>query len=162
MTDEHQPDHPPNVLDLLTSATEDYQLVMIPFFAAVIAEDMPDRLREMRFSALREMSGYLHQYKTHGYTQKLLCAIARKKGEKIMSITNKADMQKLLKPRCPHFDGNKFVSDPLVIPEEELICWNETGLRGPLVEPAYKRCMELFCQIFPDQYEQVFGKERWE
>lgn len=161
MIDEHQPDHPLDPLALLTSATEDYQLVMIPFYASVIAGDMPDHLREMRFSALRETCGYLHHYKSLGYMQKLLCAIARKKGEKILAITTKADMQKVLKPRCPHFDGNKFIPDPLIIPEEELICWNETSLRGPLTEPGYKRCAELFQQVFPEQYAQVFGKERY-
>ena len=159
MNDENQPDHSPSLFDAFSAITEDYHLVMIPLYATVIADDMPDHIREMRFSALQEMARYLHHYESLGYMQELLCGIARKKGEKIMSVTTKADMQKLLKPRRPHFDGNKFIPDPLIIPEEELICWSLASYDRPPGDIAIKRIMELFQQVFPEWYQRFFGEE---
>ncbi len=159
MNDENQPDKPRNILDSFLAECDDYRIVMIPLYATVIADDMPDHHREMRFLALREMSRYLHHYENLGYMQKLLCVIARKKGAMILKTTSKADMQRILKPRCPHYDGNRFVPDPFSVPEEEMICWSETSLKAPLMEEACRRYMELFQQVLPEEYALLFGKE---
>ena len=136
----------------------DFMIALLPYYLEIITGDIPDKIRELRFFAIQKLQDYLCYYQKLGYMEKLLYAIAEKKGGLICSVSNKEEMEKLLKPRCPHYDGNQFVPDALCVPEEELICWSETSLRAPLNEAGFHRYMELFSQIFPDEYEQAFGK----
>lgn len=139
---------------------KDFMIALLPFWAEVItAEEIPDEVRFLRFQALQELRSYLMHYQKQGYMPRLLYAIAEKKGKLICTISSKTEMDKLLEPRCPYYDGNRFVPDALCIPEEELICWSETSFLGPLNEVGFKRYMELFQQVLPEEYEQVFGKE---
>ena len=62
----------------------DYILVIVPFIAEIIAADMPDKVRELRFNAIRQLQSRLAFYKELGYMESLLCAIARKRAEMIM------------------------------------------------------------------------------
>ena len=82
---------------------------------------------------------------------KLLCAIAEKKCEHIMAVTTKADVEQIVKPCCPHYDGNKFIQGPYSVPEEEMICWSEASLKAPLNSEACKRYLELFQQVLPEE-----------
>ena len=135
--------------------TEGFDIPLIFFFSEIlVSEKKSDRVRELQFSAVRTLAGYLRYYKSLGYMDSLLYAIAEKKGKLILKITSKTEMDKLMKPHCPHFDGNKFVDDKYVIPEEEMICWSQTSLQGPLNEIGYKRYMELFQRILPEVYEK--------
>lgn len=136
----------------------DFMDALIPYYAEIIAGDIPDRVRELRFLAIRKLQDCLGYYQKLGYMEKLLYAIAQKKGRLICSISNKTDMEKLMKARCPHYDGSKFVPDEFCIPEEELICWSETSLQAPLNEIGFRRYMELFSEVLPAEYRQVFGK----
>ena len=137
---------------LLSEATDDFSLVLIPFFAELSAGDIPDKVRVLRFSALREVQRYLTHYRKLGIVPRLLCAIARKKGELISEISTKAEMERVVHPHVPHYDGSKFVPDEYMVPEEELICWSETSLRAPLNDAGFNRYMELFRQVMPDEY----------
>lgn len=128
--------------------------LIFSFSEILVSEQKPDRVRELQFSALRTLAGHLRYYKSLGYMDSLLYGIAEKKGKLILEITSKTEMDKLMKPHCPHFDGNKFVDNKYVISEEEMICWSQTSLQGPLNEVGYKRYMELFQRIFPDVYEK--------
>ena len=49
----------------------------------------------------------------------------------------------------------EFISDPYLLPEEELICWSEASLRAPLNEPGYRRYMKLFRQVFPEESQAL-------
>lgn len=137
---------------------DDFMIALIPYYAEIIVGDIPDRTRELRFSAIQKLQGYLCHYQKLGYIEKLLYAIAEKKGRLICSISSKTEMEKLLNPRCPYYDGNKFIPDEFCVPEEELICWSETSLQAPLNGAGFHRYMELFSQILPTEYEQAFGK----
>ena len=129
-----------------------YIIALIPYFAEIIAADcMTDKDRLNRFTALRVLQGQLARYKEFGYDARLLFAIAEKKGALILKASTKAELEKLKSPRCPHFDGNKFIPDESWVPEEELICWSETSLQGPLNEYGFKRYMELFRMVFPEE-----------
>lgn len=136
----------------------DFVDAILPYYAEIIAGDIPDRIRELQFLGIRRLQSYLGHYQKLGYAEKLLYAIAEKKGRLICSVSSRTEMEKLLKPRCPHYDGNKFIPDEFCIPEEELICWSETSLQAPLNEAGLHRYMELFSQIFPAEYGQIFGK----
>ena len=86
---------------------------------------------------------------------KLLYAIAEKKCRMIGSITSKSEMEQVIRPRCPHYDGNRFIPDAYSVPEEELICWSETSLKAPLNAAGFQRYMELFKQILPEESRKL-------
>jgi len=134
---------------------EDYMVVIVPYLAEIITKDIPEKVRFLRFQAIRELQSQLRHYDKLGYMSKLLCAIAEKKCRHIVKVTAKAEMEKVLKPSCPHYNGAVFVPDAYSVPEEELICWSETSLRAPLNEAGFKRYMELFREILPDESKQI-------
>lgn len=143
-------------MEVLINNEVDYTLVMVPYLAELIAADMPDNVRELRLDAIRQLQSRLAFYKNHGYMEKLLCAIARKRAAMIMSASSKTEMEKVMSVRPPHFDGNKFIPDQYNVPEEEMISWSETSLQAPLNEAGFRRYKELFEQIFPEQAKEIF------
>lgn len=80
-------------------------MVIIPCIAEIAASGTPERVKKLRFGAVSELQRYLHYYRQLGYMPKLLYAIADKKCRMIGSATTKAEMQKLIRPNCPHYDG---------------------------------------------------------
>ena len=135
-------------------------LIIVPLIAEVIATEMPDKVRQLRFEALATLKQHIAYYRSLGFTEKLLNGIAEKKGKLIMEISSKTEMEKLMKPHCPHYDGNKFVPDKYNIPEEEIIGWSQASLKAPLNTTGTKRYMELFKMLFPDEYNTTFGKDK--
>ena len=135
----------------------DYSLTLIFAYAEVIAGDMSDKVRVIRFDALKRLQAILAFYKDRGYMEELLDGIAEKKCQMIMSVTSKTEMEKVLKPHCPHYDGVKFIPDTYNVPEEELICWSETSFLAPIKEAGYKKYMEVFKSVFPEKSKQLFG-----
>lgn len=130
---------------------DNFMLVIIPYFAEVLTAEVPESVRDLRLHAIGEVRLYLLHYQQHGYMPKLLCAIAEKKCKRILTIHTKAEMERLLKPKCPYYDGNRFQPDEYSVPEEELICWSEASLRAPLNEAGFNRYMELFRQVLPEE-----------
>lgn len=132
-------------------------LIMCRLLAEIICEDVKDNVRALHFDALKQLQGQLRFYKERGFLSKLLCGIAEKRGEMILKTSSKTEMKRVMRPHAPHYDGAKFVPDQYSIPEEEIIAWSETSLHGPLIEPALKRFMELFKQLFPEEYAEVIA-----
>jgi hypothetical protein len=136
----------------------DFNFALLPAFAELLASaDVADKTRELRFLALRRLQGQLARYKELGYTERLLYRIAERKGWMILEISSKADMERLMKPRLPHFDGNRFVPDDYNIPEEELIYWCEVSLATPLNDTGCKRYAKLFQSVFPEKAKEIFS-----
>ena len=48
----------------------DYVLFLIPTLAEIICEDVTDRIRELHFSAYRQLQAHLNFYKGRGYCEK--------------------------------------------------------------------------------------------
>lgn len=48
-----------------------------------------------------------------------------------------------------------FIPDAYSVPEEELICWSETSLKGPLTAEGFQRYMELFKQVLPEESRRL-------
>lgn len=139
-----------------TKTEADYMVALLPFYAELFCtEGISDTLFALRFDALQKLQATLSHCSDRGYTQKLLCSIAERKGVLILSATGKTDMEKILKPHAPHYDGVKFIPDPYLLPEEELICWSEASQRAPLNEAGYRRYMKLFRQVFPEESEAL-------
>ena len=135
---------------------KDAEVSMIMHFAELITkEGIPPRVQELQFTALQELQAQLQYYAKHGYHKRLITGIAKKKGAMILKTTSKADMDRVMHPRPPHYNGTEFVPDEFSIPEEELICWSETSLRAPLNSAGLKRYMALFKEIFPQESETV-------
>lgn len=130
---------------------DEFTIVMLPYFAELIVADMPDSVRNLRFDAMRQVQDYLHHYEMLGYMPGLLCVIAEKKCRYIMAAATKADMEQIIKPHCPHYDGNRFIPGPYGIPEEEMICWSETSMKEPLTSAGLGRYLVLFHQVFPEE-----------
>ena len=129
----------------------DFELVLLLYYAEIAVADVPDKVCKLRLSALGELRWYLNHYRKLGYLQKLLCGIAAKKCERIKTATTATEMYQILKPRCPRYNGNRFLPDEYSVPEEELICWSKASLRAPLNEVGCNRFMELFKQVLPEE-----------
>ena len=145
------------IAKLLCEAVDDFHLVLAPYYAELTATEMPERLLKLRIAALQEVHRCLAHYQELNYDAKLLCTIARKKGDMILKITTKAEADKISRPRPPHYDGGRFVADEFSIPEEELICWSLTTLNlgAPLNSVGFERFVELFRQVYPEKSKEM-------
>ena len=129
----------------------DFEMVIFFAFAEIVMdEDASDDLKSIRIDALKKVQRSLNHYHHLGYIPELTRAIAEKKCRMIKKATSKSEMEKFLQPRCPRYDGEKFIEDPYIIPEEELICWSYASLRFPLNNIGAARFQEVFTRVFPD------------
>ena len=129
----------------------DFELVIFFAFAEIVMdEDASDDLKSLRIDALKKVQRSLNHYHHLGYIPELTRAIAEKKCRMIKEATSKSEMEKFLQPRCPRYDGEKFIEDPYIIPEEELICWSYASLRFPLNSTGAARFQEVFKRVFSD------------
>ena len=134
----------------------DFNLALIPLVAELASQqDISDSLRTLRLNAIGQLTAHLNYYKSLGYIDRLLYAIAEKKGKMIMETSSKSEMEKVLKPHAPHYNGNEFFPDKYNVQEEELICWSETSLKSPLNDAGNKRYMQLFSEVFPEDYDRL-------
>ena len=129
----------------------DFEMVIFFAFAEIVMdEDASDDLKSIRIDALKKVQRSLNHYHHLGYIPELTRAIAEKKCRMIKEATSKSEMEKFLQPRCPRYDGEKFIEDPYIVPEEELICWSYASLRFPLNSIGAARFQEVFKRVFPD------------
>ena len=129
----------------------DFEMVIFFAFAEIVMdEDASDDLKSLRIDALKKVQRSLNHYHRLGYIPELTRAIAEKKCRMIKEATSKSEMEKFIQPRCPRYDGEKFIEDPYIIPEEELICWSYASLRFPLNSIGAARFQEVFKRVFPD------------
>ena len=132
---------------------ENYEVILVDTLAEILAADIPEKLQTLLIQAVKDVWKSLRYYHEQGYMPKLIEAISRKKCQLILTIKTKGEMEQLVKPRCPYYDGNQFRPDEYIVPEEELIQWSETSLVAPLNEIGFARYLELFKQIFPKESE---------
>ena len=129
----------------------DFEMVIFFAFAEIVMDETAsDDLKSLRIDALKKVQRSLNHYHHLGYIPELTRAIAEKKCRMIKEATSKSEMQKFLQPRCPRYDGEKFIEDPYIIPEEEMICWSYASLRFPLNSIGVARFQEVFKRVFPD------------
>lgn len=125
------------------------------FVEILFDEKTSDDIKTLRIDGLKKLNNYLQYYKKRGYIESLINKIADEKIKMIMKIKSKNEMNKMLKPSCPYFNGNKFIPNEYNVIEEELICWSETSLQAPLSEIGFKRYMELFNIVFPEYKNDI-------
>lgn len=87
-------------------------------------------------------------YREQGFMSELVHTIFEKKMKMIQEAGTVKDLEEIAKPATPRYNGNGFSVSPFAVPEEELIMWSLTSLKGPLVPAGQKRYVELFKQTF--------------
>ena len=138
----------------------DYHQIIATALTEIAGSNGPERVKLLQSAALGELEITLNRYAERGYDPALLRTLARKKVRWIMESTTKNEIQAILNPPAPRYDGNKFCSDKYMPPEEEAIGWSETSLRAPLNEAGFKRYMEVFQQIFHKSVEEILSEKR--
>ena len=129
----------------------DYELIILHTLVEIVMdEDASEHLKELRIAALNQVLRRLNAYHHLGFIRPLTTAIAEKKCSTIQKAATQAEIKRILGPRCPRYDGNKFVEDPYILPEEELIGWSCVSLQVPLNAVGAARFQELFNRIFPN------------
>lgn len=131
----------------------DYHQIIAETLQDIAASNRAERVKHLQSAALAELEMTLNRYTGLGYGPALLLAIAIKKSQWILEAATKKEIQAILNPQAPIYDGNKFYPDKYMPPEEEAICWCETSLRAPLNEAGYNRYMEVFQQVFHKSLE---------
>ncbi len=133
---------------------QEYEVVILNAIATVLVDNTClDKVRELRLSALRNVLGILKHYEGDIYdSEKLLLPIALQKSQWILVATTKKDMDDIVKPPRPVYNGNGFTVGPFATAEEECILWSQTSLKGPLIPAGQKRFMELFKQLYPEMH----------
>ena len=132
----------------------DFEMTIIFAVAEVYCDEtISDRVKKLRIRNLMRLLHMLRYYRGLGYVDSLIEAIAEKKCQMIKTANTVQEMRQFMDPHCPKHDGNHFVEDPNIIPEEELICWSMASLRAPLNSIGAARFKELFDRIFPNGSE---------
>lgn len=133
------------------------EFIIVSQMAQVLADNtLTKRTIELRLSGLEKLMLQVRGYREHGYSDAIVSAVAEKKGNLILETKAKSEMERILNPRAPQYDGNRFIPDEYSIPEEELIAWCETFKNGPLTPEGTKRYMELFEMLFPKEASKYF------
>lgn len=138
----------------------DYHQIIATALTEIAESNGAERVKLLQSAALGKLEIILNRYAERGYDPALLCTLASKKVRWITAATTKKEVQAILNPPAPRYDGNKFYPDKYMPPEEESICWSETSLRAPLNEAGFKRYMEVFQQVFHKSVEEVLSEKR--
>ena len=94
----------------------DYDLLIIMRIAEVLMdEESPEKVRELRLKALGGLRGQLEHYKKLGYIDRLLNGIAEKRVAMIMKATTKTEMDRIMTPKAPHYNGAEFVTVKAIV-----------------------------------------------
>ena len=136
----------------------EYKLILLKAIGDIsLQANIDERIRTLRLEAVGRLQNILDYYAKLGYMDRLLNPIAEKKSEMIARATSKTEIEKIIKLRCPHYNGNQFFSDEYSVPEEELIGWSMTSLRSPLNDAGQTRYMEVFRRVFPEEADSILG-----
>lgn len=134
----------------------EFELIIVRYVSEILVDTQtPAPLQKARFEAIVRLRKMLLYYKSLNFIDELLTRIAQKKCEMLKQATSKTEMDKILKLRCPHYNGNRFVTDEYCVPEEELIGWSMASLSAPLNDVGFKRYMEVFQEVFPNESHDV-------
>ena len=69
--------------------------ITVAFVKILMSNDISDKVKELRLSALKELYNYLEYYEESGYLDKLINKIAEKKISMIMETTTKEEKEKV-------------------------------------------------------------------
>lgn len=129
----------------------------LEIFLAVVEVSNSDKMALEKAAALMALIPIMRTYRKAGFLEDaLIRPIIWKKIAFINEAVSVSQLKDILKLPKVRYDGCKIRPvGEYAIPEEELIMWSETSLRGPLISEAYKRYAELFQQVFPDKRSMI-------
>ena len=130
-------------------------LICMKVAEVLVDETSSAKVLELRMKALATLRGQIEYYRKLGYLERLIEGIAEKRAAMIMKATTQTEMDKVMRPRAPRYDGGKFVPDEYNIPEEEMIAWSMVSLQAPLSSIGMQRYMELFREFFPKESKEL-------
>lgn len=105
-------------------------------------------VEDAKYEAILKILSTTSFYRQHGIRNELVHTIFRQKIKMIRKASTVKELRTIEKGSIPHFDGNRFVTGQYHIPEEELVLWSLTSLKGPLIAQGFDRYLELFKQVF--------------
>lgn len=105
-------------------------------------------LNKAKLNAYIDTAKRITIYQAEGIRDDLVEVVFDKRLKLIANATTAGELKIIMDQPKPHFNGNKFISDPLSVPEEEMILWSMTSLKAPLMHEAFERYFELFKQAF--------------
>ncbi len=112
-------------------------------------------IREAKLEAITRAMRLTNMYLKCGIRADLINLIMKKKTDLILAAGTLADIRKASEPPKPRYNGCSWYEDPLTVPEEEMVSWSQVSLKGPLIECAYKRYMDLFTRTFGMSEEEI-------
>lgn len=133
--------------------TEDREINFILNMSRAMAEYTCDEHRDTavnkaKLNAYIDTAKHITNYQAEGIRDDLVEVVFDKRLKLIANATTAGELKIIMDQPKPHFNGNKFISDPLSVPEEEMILWSMTSLKAPLMHEAFERYFELFKQVF--------------
>lgn len=112
-------------------------------------------VEDAKYEAIRKVLRSTSFYRQRGIRSELIRTIFRRKIEMLQKAGTVKEIKDIENGSIPHFNGNRFVTGQYHIPEEELILWSLTSLKGPLLAQGFERYLEVFKQVFgfvPENY----------
>lgn len=86
---------------------QEYEVSLLKLFTYIMLDEtISDKIRQLRFYAHKMLWG-----QKLGYADRLLNSIAEKKIAMIQKATTKTEIEKIIRPHAPHFNGVDFVAD---------------------------------------------------
>lgn len=122
----------------------------IQVFAELVSNSVSsEKHGRKKLDALQQAVKLSDYYRSQGIDENLIRVIFRKRAEMIRQATTVAQLDLIVQPKPPHYNGNQFQpANEYAIPEEEMILWSITSLKAPLNHAGFERYMELFCQFY--------------
>lgn len=123
--------------------------------AQLVTDDtLTDKMRSRKFSAVQKAVAITGAYAKEGIREDLVDTIMEKKTNLILNAKTLEEVDRAANPPKPRYTGGEWIDDPLSVPEEELVIWSRTSLKGPLTHAGQQRYLSIFKKVFgwsPDE-----------
>ena len=112
------------------------------------ADVLPEPVLKAKVAAIKDSIALAREYRRANIRSDLVRIVLHKRFKLIRAADKVGDLREIAAPPKPHFNGNRVIPGRFDVPEEEMILWSITSLKGPLVPAGFDRYMELFRQVF--------------
>lgn len=119
--------------------------------------DKKSNVAKRKFQALQSICGRARKFLSDGIMERIVMGFAQKKVDFLLKATTIAEVTEIEKPSLPsrRSDGRLGPGSKYHVEEEELLMWQATSLRAPLISCAYDRYVELFKKLLPEHADAL-------
>ncbi len=114
-----------------------------------------ERITAYRQTAMAMLQLQLLEYRKDHIREDFLKTIEEKKTDMIEKASTKGEIEAILKPKPPRYNGAEWICDEHMLPEEEAIGWSRTSLIAPLNSEATQRYLFLMKQLLPSECKNL-------